>query len=431
MEPFPFLDDATSRNLATLIRQAAEAGATDILFAPGARVGKLMIRSGGETLLSRVVESPVIRRFSEEAAAFGQLADLRFESGAPLESALGSFEVAADDPIHVRVIATPTPVGTVVRLRLQLDSQLARALQQFREGLYGGRDIVPFLHSREGVVLVAGPVSSGKTSALHHVAAELPGGVAGILSEAREFDPRGAACPSLATRRTLGERLACTADLGPGAVVVDEMDDADKLDLALALGATRLVLASVVAPNLETALRRAQASLVRQRGAGAQGSAGPPPRGCPGAPGSPAGSGSAAPPRADRPLPRLPLIGVLRVGWVATRGESLRRPCYAWFPFERHRAGVCACCGDPGVRDGGPCGRCGNRRSREELGLVPENVVRDVESLESFRAGARLVDPIEGAGAAGPGTSLPSPGSIAILDQKGGGWTWPISPGRN
>lgn len=393
-----FLEDPTARDLATLIRQAAEAGATDILFAPGARVSKIIIRSGGESILSRVVDPSVVRRFSEQVTTRGDLAEILARSVAPLESTLASFELEARDPIHVRVICTPTPVGAVLRLRLQLHSQLARALTQFQQGLYGGREILPFLHSRAGVVLVAGPVSSGKTSALHHVAAETPGGVAALLSEVREFDPRGAACPSMARLGTLEQRLACTADLAAGAVVIDEMDDADKLDLAMVLGASRLVLASVVAPNLETALRRAQASLVRRR----------------------ASVGAA-----------LPLAGLLRVGWTTSRGDALRSPAYAWFPVERFGAGFCPCCGEAGTCASAACTRCGNARNREELGLIPENVVRDVESLESFRAGMRLQDPIESPGA-GPVVAPAQPARpIAILEQKGGGWSWPISPGRN
>ena len=391
-----FLEDPASRDLSILIRQAAEAGATDILFAPGARVGKIIVRSGGESILSRVVEPAIVRRFSDQVTARSHLAERVAQGGAPLESVLSSFELEAHDPIHVRVICTPTPAGAVLRLRLQRHSQLASALSQFQAGLYGGRELLPFLHSPSGVVLVAGPVSSGKTSALHHVAAELPGGVAAILSEAREFDPRGAARPSLALLDTPEQRLACAADLPPGAVIIDEMDDADKLDLAMAVGATRLVLASVVAPNLETSLRRAQASLVR------------------------------LPERAHaRPLP---LVGVLRVGWNTSAG-MLRRPRYAWFAFDRHDAMDCPCCGNS--RTTRPCRRCGNTQSREELGLIPENVVRDVGSLESFRAGQRLHDPIESC-TAGPVAAPAQPSRpVMILDQKGGGWTWPIPPARN
>lgn len=321
-----------------LVREAVGAGGTDILLTPGTGMGKLMVRAAGETLIARTVEPEVL------ASLTAQIPMAHAE-----EATIASYEVDDADGgrIAVRVIATPTPRGPMMRLRLQPQAMLAQALQSFRDGRFGGLEVRAHLRSRDGVVFIAGLVSGGKTSALHHLVSDLDRRLT-LVSEAAELPLRGA-------------RLAPTIDLGFTAsmvraslaevVAIDEMDETDKLALALDLARDRLVIATLAAPNVEAALRRVRGAL-------------------------------SEPPHAVGH----PVIGFLRVGWrVGESALGLRRPEYAWYGFQRHPRGACPCCGlAPGPSRCEHCGAAGATH------LIPVSVLSDMDDLEAYRAGERL-----------------------------------------
>lgn len=355
--------------LAELVRDAAAAGATDVLLTPGTRVGKLMVRAAGATLVSRVVPHEVLRTLSVQVGMQTGLPAL-LGGGETLESGIASFSVTAGaDRVSVRVICTPTPAGPMVRMRLQPRALMAQGLEAFRRGDFGGLDVLPFLHSDAGLICLAGMTSGGKTSALHHVAAHLPQAPQPtiLVSEACEF-------------HWTGSSLRPGDAIPEGRVILDEMDETDKLGLALSLARERLVLATLAAPNLEAALRRL--------GGAASGEA-------------------------------LPLIGVLRVGWRADQAR-LRVPEYAWYAFQRHGAGLCPCCGS--AWNDGPCARCGN--ARLDLDLIASEVLSGMDRLDTYQAGARLENPDAPSERDALAASL-----LHRLNEPM--QTWPIQPGRN
>lgn len=266
-------------DLDELLRTAALAGATDVLLSPSPRVGKLIVRAAMTSLMSRVVDPGLLRSLSTQLGLRTGQPALLGAGPDSLDASIASFEMQAGAaPLRIRVICTPTPSGPMVRLRLQSRERLRQARVEFDEGRFGGLEVLPLLSEPAGVIFVTGPTSAGKTSALHHLTASLPSGLTvALVSQAEEF--------------VIGDD-ATTVPGEAQVVVLDEMDETDKIAMALDLGRTRLVLATLVAPTLEMALRRV---------AGAR-------------------------------VDIAPLIGVLRVDW-RTDG-ALRVPAYRWFGVE-------------------------------------------------------------------------------------------------
>ncbi len=274
---------STDLRLEDLLETAVLAGATDLVLAPAPHYGKLLVRAARRTLLSRTVSPELLRSLSNQLGLETALPVLFGGGMAHTDAAISSFEIdVRGTKIRIRVTSTPTSNGPLVTLRVQSPAVLERALAQFREGTFGGLDVLEHLTEKQGVIFVSGPPSGGKTSALHHLMVHVEGPLT-VVSEARELD---ADVTPASVARTTG-----------GVLVLDEMDESDKIGLALELGRTRLVLATLAAPDLKAALRR-----VRGRTASID-----------------------------------PLIGVLRVGW--DQGADLRRPAYCWFPMEGRTAG--------------------------------------------------------------------------------------------
>jgi hypothetical protein len=272
-------------DLEELLRTAAEAGATDIVLSPAPHVGKLIVRAASSPLLSRVVEPALLRSLSTQLGLrTGQPALLGGSD--TVAASLASFEIEVGGAtMRIRVICTPTPNGPVVRLRVQSRALLGQALEKFRDGAYGGLEVLERLGAPRGAIFVAGPTSGGKTSALHHLTALIERPVA-LVSEAHEFVAGDA-------------RIRTVDELEDGideVVAIDEVDETEKVPLAMSLARGRLVLATLGAPTLETALRRI-------RGASDDLDA---------------------------------LIGVLRVDWRS--GPSLRTPAYRWYPLSEQEA---------------------------------------------------------------------------------------------
>lgn len=266
-------------DLDELLQTAAMAGATDVVLSPAPHVGKLIVRAASTTLMSRVVDPGLLRSLSTQLGLRTGQPTLLGAGSLTLDASIASFEMRAKEAtMRVRVICTSTPSGPMVRLRLQSRDLLRQAFGHFQEGRFGGLEVVARLAEPAGVIFVAGPTSGGKTSALHHLAASLPAGrTVALVSQAEEFV-------------TVDVATACTEEAQ--VVVLDEMDETDKIAMALDIGASRLVLATLVAPTLEMALRRV-------RGAG---------------------------PRFE------PLLGVLRVHWRAA--STMRIPDYRWYGVE-------------------------------------------------------------------------------------------------
>ncbi|NDD28524.1 MAG: hypothetical protein EB084_09705 [Proteobacteria bacterium] len=266
-------------DLDELLQTAALAGATDVLLSPAPHLGKLIVRAASVTIMSRVVEPGLLRSLSTQLGLrTGQPALLG--AGSPgLDASLASFELKVRDvDMRVRVICTPTPNGPVVRLRLQSRDLLRQALEQFRAGRFGALEVLRVLEERDGVIFVAGPTSSGKTSALHHLVACMPTQRAvAVMSEAEELP-----LPHL------GAVQSNEAEV----VAIDEIDETEKIATAMRLGRRQLVLATLTCPTLELALRRIRGTCDDLE----------------------------------------PLVGVLRVDW---RGdEAIRVAAYRWFGLE-------------------------------------------------------------------------------------------------
>lgn len=320
---------------ATLLDVAVRAAATDIVLTPGTAVGNLHLRAGFRAVHSEPLMHSTLNALAQQLSRKAGMPD-----EAPLlQLQVGSFD---HDGTRVRVTRMLTAGGPVVRLRLQLPGLLDQALAEFRKGDYGGQEALPFLELQTGLLVVTGPPASGKTSALSHLVAHVRGKTL-IVSEARELDLQFEVLHP--ARRSALELAEDLTRLDPPVVALDELDEELKLELGRELAGARLVLMSLTAPDLASAIRRLRAGGIE---------------------------------------PDL-LAGVFRVTW-REEDEEVRRPEYRWYPVGRHEPGLCAVCGAARGAEG-PCPSCGIPPLREVLDRV---ILERMNSPEGYRALDRL-----------------------------------------
>lgn len=320
-----------------LVAMAVASRATDVVLNPGNAAGSLLLKANFESLYSEPLSPAELTLLDRQLRLWAGMPD----EAAPLAPQVGSFEYG---PVRLRLTRLQTGRGPLVRLRLQMPGVLEEARQKFRQGLYGGTGVLPFLALTPGVLAVSGPASAGKTSALAHLLAELPEHqVPLVISEASELPGRGR-CLNPARVGGFASLLSLVRQDPAETVAIDEMDEVDKLALARELGGKTRVFVTLTAPNLAAALRRLVAAGVA----------------------------------ADD------LVGVLRVTW--SDQELPRHPVYRWFPLGDGGARLCPVCGAPRA-DTGDCRCCGMPPVRRYLDRA---VLARMNSPEGYRALDRL-----------------------------------------
>ncbi len=314
-----------------LLDLAVRSSVTDVVLTPGTGTGNLHLRDGFHSVHSAPLPHAALRVLARQLS---RLAGLPLEAPA-LQLQVGSI---VHQGARVRVTRMLTEGGPVVRLRLQMPGLLEQALQEFRAGRYGGLDVLPFLEMGSGVLVVGGPPAAGKTCALSHLLAHCLGPVL-LVSEARELSADIEVVDPGA--RSGSEIASEVARRAPAVLALDEIDEALKLEIARLVGAERLVLCTLTAPDLPAAVRKVRAAgLEPER-----------------------------------------LLGLFRVTW-AEEAARLRRPGYRWYPVGRHQNGLCPICDHPRA-PAGPCPGCGLPPVRQVLDRV---ILERMNSPEGYRA---------------------------------------------
>ncbi|MBI3927748.1 MAG: hypothetical protein HY319_19565 [Armatimonadetes bacterium] len=318
-----------------LLKVGLRSGATDVVITPGNEVGNLHLRSNFQSIYSVQAPMEAIESLSSQ---FLEMASLPSEIPM-LGTRIGSFGYSG---ARVRVSYTRTENGPLIRLRIQSRGVLDEARAEFLKGKYGGTDVLPFLKLPRGLLVVTGLASAGKTSALAHLTSQLRGRPV-VVAEAVELpgelervDPCG---------RSVDELVLALGSTAPRPLVIDEMDEGEKLTLAARTASSRLVLASLSAPNLAAAVRKYAAQGLSTR----------------------------------------VVLGFLRADWKELESGG-RVPSYTWFPLGEGKLGHCPICGHRREKTG-HCPGCGLPPVARFLDRA---VLRSMNTPEGFRALDRL-----------------------------------------
>lgn len=315
-----------------LLDQAVRSQATDVLLSPGTGMGNIHLRAGFSKVYSRPTPSEALEALCQQIFRLASMS----EFAPPHRNEVGSLSYG---PVRVRVSRMSTESGSMVRLRLQVVGILEEALREFRDGQYGGLEVRPFLSRSRGLGVIAGLPSAGKTSALSHLLADL--GAPLLISEATEIGA-DSLNPSGRDERDILDWILQSGASRP--VALDEMDERLRLRLGLRLAEERLVLATLTAPNLASAVQKLVAGAANT----------------------------------ER------LLGVFQVSWD-NPPDAPRQPRYVWFPLGEGRLGHCAICRSPRP-ERGECPNCGVPLTA----YLDRAVLRHLNTPEGYRALERL-----------------------------------------
>ncbi len=145
-----------------ILREAVEAGSSDIHLQPGRHGGVIRYRIDGVLRTAGHMPSQVLSRVVSRVKIIGRL-----DIADRIRPQDGRAKVAfGDRQVDLRISTVPTRGAEKVVIRI-LDPKQARALEE--TGLLG-QELTRFKHLlsyREGIVVVTGPTGSGKTTSLY------------------------------------------------------------------------------------------------------------------------------------------------------------------------------------------------------------------------------------------------------------------------
>jgi type II secretory ATPase GspE/PulE/Tfp pilus assembly ATPase PilB-like protein len=252
--------------LDAIVEDAVERGASDIHFEPGPAGGRARERIHGTMSVARSIPPQTYDRVVARLKLLGgmDIADRRQPQD-------GHFTVdVAGRSIDARVATLPTPDGEKVVVRLLSAQTLAADLSTLgmREQLL--ETYRRAIRSPYGLVLVAGPTGSGKTTTLY---ASLADRNRAELNVCTIEDPVEVRFPEITQVQispraglTFASALRAIVRQDPDIVMIGEIRDAETAHAALEASlAGHLVLSSIHAGDAEGALERLVAFGVSRR----------------------------------------------------------------------------------------------------------------------------------------------------------------------
>src|SRR5690606_2447654 len=250
---FELEDPAVVRLADVILQQAVRHRATEIHVEPGRERGRIRYRIDG--VLQHVVGLP-------PTAHDRLVARLRYmaqdRSGPDAADGTFTVRVSADTEREAHLLATPTPDGELVSIRLSSPGDVPR-LDRLGFEPDQVELLSHILQRSEGLVLVTGPARSGTTTFVYACLQALAGqNVLSLESRIELYVPgvtqiRYDAAPGLSFAETLQQLL----DRDPDVVHAGEIRDLPTARIALRTAVTgRKVLATVHAPDAASGVRR-------------------------------------------------------------------------------------------------------------------------------------------------------------------------------
>lgn len=248
---------AVVRLINQILRQAVAEGASDIHFQPGASGVRVRYRIDGvlrdATTLPRTSQSELLSRVKVMAEL-----DIT-ERRRPQDGRISL--TAQGRALDVRVATLPTPRGEAITLRL-LDSGVAfKPLESVGLSASDLMSVADMLRHPYGVVFVAGPTGSGKSTTLYAALSRLnePGKQIITVEDPIEYTMDGV------TQVAVNQRIGLTFAAGlrtilrsdPDIVMIGEVRDPETAETAVRAALTgHLVLTSIHTNDAPSALTR-------------------------------------------------------------------------------------------------------------------------------------------------------------------------------
>jgi general secretion pathway protein E len=238
-----------------LFREAIRRGASDIHIDPGDRSSRVRYRVDGRLIdgfgLPRWLHDRIVARFKVMARL--DISERSLPQDGHLSDPAEGFEA--------RLSTLPTYRGEAVVLRLFGDRGEAPSLARIGCGPEVRHQLLAISQRRQGVLLVAGPTGSGKTTTLYAILHELLREPLNIVTieDPVEYRVEGIRQVQVDERRnrTFQTALRSTLRQDPDVILVGEIRDAETARIAFHAGLTgHLVLSTLHA-------REAVATLVR------------------------------------------------------------------------------------------------------------------------------------------------------------------------
>jgi len=266
-------DDTVGRLIVACVKNAVDEGASDLVFEPTDDGLSLRVRTDGvaRPAMARVSDSPEFDRTLTNRLK--TMADLVVTDGPGRQA--GSFPILVDGrPVFVRCTVVPTSHGDAVSLRIVDSSKRTPAFDELGLGQETAATFLRALSLPSGLVVVAGPPGSGKTTTAYTALGHLstPEKVVVTLEDPVEVDLPGIdqVVVNGRDKPTVPDALQSALRANPEVLLVGEIRDAETARAAVDAAASGvLVLATTLAKDAASAVVRiAEHGVPRERLAG-------------------------------------------------------------------------------------------------------------------------------------------------------------------
>ena len=264
-------DDAVGRLIVSCVKSAIDCGASDLLFEPSEEGLSLRLRLDGIAVqaMAHVSDSPDFERTLTNRLK--TMADLVVTDGPGRQA--GSFSILVDRrPVFVRCTVVPTAHGDAVALRAVAGATWPQTVEEL------GPETTAAFHRAlslpSGLVVVAGPPGSGKTTTAYAALRRLdaPGKLIVTLEDPVEVDLPGIdqVVVNARDKPTVSDALQSALRANPDVLFVGEIRDAETARAAVdAASSGVLVLSTTLAKDAAAAVGRiADHGVPRERLAG-------------------------------------------------------------------------------------------------------------------------------------------------------------------
>jgi len=262
-------DDPVGRIFVSLLADAVEEGASDLVFEPSDDALSVRLRIDGIAREIQRIPPDIGRTLTNRLKT---MADLVVTDGPGRQS--GSFPMFHLHPIFVRCTVVPTSQGDAVALRIVDDSKRPRTVAELGLAQDTAATFLRALSLPSGLVVVAGPPGSGKTTTAYAALDQLsmPEKVILTIEDPVDVDFPGVDQVAVNGRDkpTVPDALQTVLRANPEVLLVGEIRDAETARAAVdAAAGGVLVLATTLAKDAASAVARiADHGVPRERLAG-------------------------------------------------------------------------------------------------------------------------------------------------------------------